>query len=471
MGLVREISEISVRGCGIFQDVHGKTSVPWTAGKKRYKDRGDKKRMRKNILRKYFTDSFFLNAPLGINTAISLITLPVALAHLPIDQYGKWQFVVATQVWLSSFTAGNITAASKRGIAQGLTGTFLHAFFARLKLLVPACIVTLTVAAYLNFSGKEVFSYLFIIIGGYLVSGYLFQRSFSEFLVARKSFRTLGIWQILISSVSMTGSALAAVLTNSIFYYALFQMGSISILSFAAWISLVKKEKLVKSYKGGAIDKECTRYGLRMIPVDLSSVTSGRISHFIIGAFWGFSHLAVFSVAIKLRNKSVSVIKSVRPLLYADFVKLERRELLQIINRHLMRVLFLGILLTAAFLAAGWFYISFFLPAAFHNAIHYFAILSLGLPAGILSMVLHTILESHLRYKELTVVGIIPDFLRIILILVFGYIWHITGVCIALAAGGLISFGFYYLLTIRKDMAINILDKFPFLRRMRHERS
>jgi O-antigen/teichoic acid export membrane protein len=212
---------------------------------------------------------------------------------------------------------------------------------------------------------------------------------------------------------------------------------------------------LIESYKKGNIDRECVTYGLKMIPVNLVSVTSGKVSHFIIGTLWGYSDLAVFSVANKLRDKSAAVIKSIRPLLYADFAGLEKGELIKIINRYLVRLFFLGILLTLGFIGVSWFYIKFFLPETFHYAITYVIILILGLPAGILATVLHTILESHLQYKELTLVGIIPDLLRIVLILLFGYIWQIMGVCIAIAAGGLISFGFYYFLTIRRDMVMS----------------
>jgi O-antigen/teichoic acid export membrane protein len=332
--------------------------------------------MIKNIFGKYFTDSFFLNVPLGINTVISLLTLPVVLGNLPIDEYGKWQFVIAIQVWLTAFTAGNITAASKRGIAQGLKGTFLYAFFARSKLLIPAGILTLAVAYYLNISGEDVISALLLIMGAYLIFGYLFQVSFYEYLVAIKDFRALCLWQIFISSVSMIGSAIAALLTSNIILFALSQLGSISVLSFVAWTLLIKKEMILESYKKGDIDRDCVDYGLKMIPASLASVTSGKVSHFIIPALWGYSDLAVFSVAQKLRDKSSAVIKSLRPLLYADFARLEK--------------------------------------------------------------------------KELTIIGIIPDLLKIILILLFGYVWQIMGVCIALAAGGLISFGFYYFLTIRR---------------------
>jgi O-antigen/teichoic acid export membrane protein len=414
--------------------------------------------MIKRLFQKYFTAGFFLNAPLVINTAIALVTLPIALANLPLVGYGKFQFTLAVQIWLLAFSGPNINAASKRGIAKGLNGTFLYAFLARSKLLIPAGILVLTTAFFLKISGTEGFPTLFAISGLYLILGYSFHISFYEFLIAKKKFGRWCYWQILISSVSLIGSAATAYFTKSIVCFALFQLGSVSALGLVAWLWIIKKEALIESYKNGEIDKECVPYGLKLIPADLVSVTAGRISDFIIGPFFGFASLAIFSVANKLRDKFAGIIKSVRPLLYSDFAKIERKELTKIINRHLAKVGTLGIVLTLGFIGVGGSYIKIFLPEPFHQAIIYFAILILGLPAAILSIVLHTLLESHLRYKELTLIGIIPNLLRIVLILVFGYFWRIIGVCISVAISNWISFGFYYFLALRSGLVMKFLN-------------
>ena len=418
------------------------------------------------IFQKYSADSFFLNAPLITNALIALAIFPIILANLSIADYGKFQFVLALQIWLSALTANNITVASKRGIAKGLNGTFLYAFLARLKLLVPAGIFVIGVAFYIKVLGYYTFSILLAIIGLYLVFSYLFQISFYEFLIAKKRFKEWFFWQILISFISMIGSALAAFFTKNIIYFALVQLGSISILSLIAWLWIVTKERLIESYKKGQIDKECFPYGLKLIPVDLITITAGRISHFIIGPFFGFGNLAVFSVAYRLRDKCAGILKSVRPLLYADFATLEREELIKIVNRHLFKIGALGILLTVGFIGLGWFYIRFFLPEAYGRTTFYFTILAFGLPPGILAMLLHTILESHLRYKELTVIGIITNLLRILLVVVLGYLWQIIGVCIALAISGWISFGFYYYLTLKKDFTKRKIGDFPLLEKL-----
>jgi len=418
------------------------------------------------LLQKYFTSGFFLNAPVVIMTIITLITLPIILANIAISHYGKWQFVIALQVWLAVFTAANITLSSKKGIAQNLDGTFLYAFLTRLRLIVPVGIIVIGVAFYLRVLGQHIFSALLIILGLYLILGYLFQISFCEFLIAKKKFKEWSFWQILTSSVAIIGSTIVALTTKNIVYFALFQLGSISVFSWIAWSRVVKKGNLIESYKNREIDKECVPFGLKLIPVGIVTITANKISHFIIGPFLGFANLAVFSLADNLWNRSAGTIKSTRPLLYADFAKIGRETLIQTLNRRLMKVGLIGIPLTLTLVLAGWSYIRFFLPQEFQQAIVYFAILALGLPAQTLAIILHTALEAHFRYKELTVIGIIPNLLRITLILIFGYLWQIIGICIAMAISGWISLCFYYLLTLKSELAGRIMSNLPLLKKL-----
>lgn len=422
--------------------------------------------MIKRFFQKYSTATFFLNAPLVIKMLIALITFPIVLANLPIADFGKWQFVIALQAWVLSFSAANITLASKRGIAKELNGTFFYAFLARLKLLLPVGILVLCTSFYLKIVVKDIFSILLTIVGLYLIFGYLFQTSFYEFLIAKKRFKEWCFWQIFITSISVIGSAIIAYFTKNIIHFISFQLGSTTLLSWIAWLRIVKGENLIESYKKGEIDKECVPYGLKLIPISIISITAGKLSHFIIGPFFGFTDLAIFSVVNNLKDKCAGIIKSSHPLLYADFAKIERKKLIKIINLYLIKIGIMGLLLTFGFIGVSWFYIIFFLPETFHKAIVYFAILSLGLSPGLSSMVLHVVLESHLRYKELSVVQVVSNLVKIILIITFGYLWQIIGICIALTISGWVSFGFYYLLTVKKDFVVVNIKRFSFLKKL-----
>lgn len=422
--------------------------------------------MLKKIFQKYFTKAFLLNTPLVINTLIALITLPIILKSLPIAVYGRWQFVLALEGLFLSFSAPNIITGAKKGIANNLNGTCLFAFLARLKFLLPIGLVVILISILFKFLGHLLFFWLLIIMGFYLIIGILPQVSSFEFLIAKKKFKKWCFGQILISSISMIGSAIVAYLTKNIIYFVFFQLGSNTVLGWIIWVSIIKRYGIISAYKKGKIDKGCKIYGLKLMPVDLIFTISAKISYFIISLFSGFSSLAIFSIANKLKEKGKSITKSVSPLFYADFAKTEKEKLIKIINKFLIKINVIGLALTLGFIGAGWIYINFFLPKTYQSATVYFIILSLGFPAAIMNTFLHTTLESHLRYKELAVIGIIPNILKILLILFFGYFWKIIGVCIALALSSWINFFFYYLVTIKKDLAVNIIKRYPFLEKL-----
>jgi O-antigen/teichoic acid export membrane protein len=127
---------------------------------------------------------------------------------------------------------------------------------------------------------------------------------------------------------------------------------------------------------------------------------------------------------------------------------------------------FIGLLLALILLIIAWVYINAFLPIQFRVAFHYFVVLASGIPAVLMAVILHTSLEAHLRYKELTVIGVIPNLLKVLLVILGGYLGGIFGICIGLTIGVWISLVFYYMLTLRLEYVQRIVVKFPFLAKL-----
>jgi len=420
-----------------------------------------------NIFRKYAKDSFFIIFSKVIGVLIGLFTLPVILNNLPIEEYGIFQFILALQIWLLALTGNHITSGSIKGLAKGFDGTFLFAFVNRIKFLVIVGFILLVSSFYFYLIKSTILFYLLIIFSVYLVFGYLFQQNCIQFFIAKKQFKNLATLQITTSVIVSISSALVAFFTHNIIKFVLVQLGMSSFISLVWWLYIVKKNNLYQAYKRKEIDSECLSYGLKLIPVDLFIISVGKISYFIIGSFFGFSNLAVFSAANKLRDKCAAFTRTIFPsLLYADFANKDRKELMKIVSYYLIKIGIFGILLTFLFIIAGWYYIKYFLPEIYRLSSLYFVILALGLPAVGLSTILHTILESHLRYKELSVVQVVHNLIKIVLIIIFGYLWQIIGICIALAISGWVSFGFYYLLTVKKDLVVGNIKSFPLLKKL-----
>lgn len=420
----------------------------------------------KKLLQRYFIDSSFLIFPQIIGTLVSLVTLPIILTNLPVADYGRFQLVLAMQVWLTALSGAHIASGSIRGIARGIDGSFLFAFLARLKLLVIAGLIGFGIAAYFYFINSYTFFYLLTILSIFLLTGYSFQSSYLQFLIAKKKFKQMAIWRITTSVVTPVISALVAYLTHNIVTFAGVQLGLTSLISCTAWVYVVRKNNLFSAYRRGKIDKQCVPYGLKLIPIDLISVTSAKISHFIIGPFFGFINLAVFSISTKLRDKFAELIRNVPSLLYSDFAQTDRNKVIKIINSRLKLLGVISIIFTFLFIGTGYFYIKLFLPKSYQLAIPYFVILGMAFPANMLAIVLHTLLESHLRYKELAIIGVIPNLFKIFLILLCGYFWGVIGICIGMTASGWLSFGFYYILTLKRKIVMELIKKYPLLEKL-----
>jgi len=367
--------------------------------------------------------------------------------------------MLSVQAWLQILSAPNIAVASKNGIAKGLNGTLIYSFLFRFRLLLPISLLVGIVALYFMYIGNKIFSILIVIVGIYIIVGYLFQSSFQEFLIAKKRFKEWSLWETLLSSISLIIATAVAYVTKNILYYAVSQMGIVIVISLTRWIHLIIKEDIVGSYKRSEIDKECIHYGLKLLPFDILSVTAIRISHIFIASFMGFGELAVFSVANTLQSKSASLFKAINPLLYADFANKDFHQIKIASKQHFMKLTCISTLLTILIVIGGIIYIRVWLPPSFQKSMIYFLILCLNFPTSIIGMILATMLQSHLIYKEQIAIGIAYNIIRIILIIIFGYFANTIGICIAITLSYYIQYIFYHVLIFHKNMIKNISNK------------
>lgn len=417
----------------------------------------------KSLFQNYFINSFYLILPQFVAVLIGAITLPIILANLPVEDYGLSQFVLTLEVWLVVFSGDNITAGAKRGIAKELDGTFLFAFFARFKLLIIVGLIGLIASFFVYNAGFNTLALLLAIMCAFLIFGYLFQVSYPEFFIAKKQFKSFAAWQIISSIITAASTTATAFFTHNILMFTIVQFGISTLISWMGWLYIVKKNNLILAYKKGEIDKECVSYGKKLIPADIVSLTAGKISHFIIGPFFGFANLAVFSIANKLRDHFATFIKKVRPLFYADFTKNKKDELIKSLNSKLKYGIIISIIATLFCIIGGYLYIKLFLPSAYRAAITYFLILSLTLPPIILMLIMHIILEVNFRYKELSAIATIPNLIKIALILVLGSLFKTIGVCWGVVLGQWIIFGFYYFFVFKRESIIKFINNHPWL--------
>jgi len=411
------------------------------------------------VLKKYSERSVYINLPYILNIVLLLITFPIVLANISSIDYGKLQFLLAVNGILMVFTLSNITSAVKRGIANKLEGTFLYGFLISYRLVLIVGLLFLGGFFYFSHAGDFILSYLSLIICFYIVFGFLFETSFLEYLIAKRLFKKWCIWKVIIYFLSVTLATATVYFTKSILWYAACQYGIITIISFILWMRLVIVESLVNRYKKKEIDRECFKYSLKMLPVNIFVTVSNKISHLIIGPYLGFTNLAIFSVADQLKEKFKGIIKNIHPAMYSDFVRKDRKQIIIFITKYIFKIGFIGLTISIIAFFIGVGYIKLFLPEDFQKAITYFAILSTGFPVLLISIFFQTMLDAHFRHRELRFILILSYTFRIALIIIFGYFFGIIGVCIAIAVSMWQNFILYYLMIIKVQKMRNIKNR------------
>ena len=403
----------------------------------------------KNLFKRYFIGSFFLSVPQMVSIAITLVTLPIVLSHLKPEDYGLFQFVLSIQVWLNALTAEYSTTGSQKGLAKGLDGTFIFSLVYRLRFIIPLGVLVFIASPVFYYFGHSAFAFILFLMGIYFVIGYLPEVSYNSVFIAKKQFKYFSLWKSIDSVIIPIFSATAAYATGSVLVYALVHFGSTALVGWAGLIFAIKKNNLLKGYKEKNIDQSIANYGLKLIPSAIAVQASNKITDFIIGPFFGFANLALYSVANSLETRARSLIKVVQILIYPDFAKTEWNDLKKRIRSKLINAFVVSWIFVIGFSIIGYLYIYLFLPDFYLVSGIYLIILLLGFPAKILQAIIQTAFDSALRHKEMSYLLIAPNIIKVLIIIALGFVFGIYGMIWGLSLFAWLYFLFTYILFIR----------------------
>ena len=366
-----------------------------------------------------------------ITVGIQLVVMPFLTRVLSPSDFGIFQFSQSIINWLAIFSVGNSTFGAKKGMVENKNGTILYAFLYRFKFMVILCLLCFVAAGVFFFLGKPILPMLLIIVGLFLLFGYLPQVTYPQIFFAKNNFGWVVIWQGIAIVVSQILTLFVAILTQNVTLVMIAQYSSFALFCIFGFIHALKKYHCIEAYKKSEIDRECIPYGKKLIPVEVVQGTAGVIHNFIIGPLFGFATLAVFSIATRIDVLFRSVIASGYYLLYTDFAKADMVDL----RRHLKQKFFFLFVSSSVFslglFLLSWLYIVKFLPSSYQDAIFYTGILVCGLPALVLQSIIQSALEAKLKAEDLRFATLFSQILRIIFLVVGGF-FGIFGISVSM---------------------------------------
>lgn len=392
----------------------------------------------KQLFKRYGKNGFLFLLLQGVTVGIQLFILPFLTRIFSQSDFGILQFSQTLINWFALFTIGNATFGAKKGIIEGKDGTMLYAFWYRMKfvmLLSLACFVSTLV---LFVVGKVILAWVFVIVGLFLLVGYLPQVSFPQLYIAKDRFDLFVGWQSLTIVLSQVATVAVAFSTHNMLLTMAAQYFTFGLLCLLAFVMGLKRYHMIAAYKKGEIDRSCVPYGKKLILVEVIQGTAGTIHNFILGPVFGFATLAVFSVASRIDVLFRALISSGYYLLYKDFVQTDFENLKKHFKQKAFFLLVLSFLFSFLLFFASSFYIQKFLPVAYHGAILYTGILILGLPALLLQSIIQAALESRLKAEAQRLATYVSQLCRIIFLLIGG-IFGVLGISISITVSAWVS--------------------------------
>ena len=390
-------------------------------------------------------DAIFFNIPILLGILAQIITLPIILRSLAIQDYGLFQFIIALEVWFAIFTVPHISFGAKRGIVRNMDGTVIFSYLARLKFSLITSVFIWIAAVVIGLTGGfGALSILLFLFGVRLVLGMISQETWREFFVAKKKFREYAFWRGIDLVLTPLVGMIAAIQTHNIIIFVAVGFGFSIALNIIAFGYIIWKYRLIDAYRQGNIDKEVVPYGFKMIPASFAMSVTGKGANLLVGALFGFSSLAVFAVADRINSVFRSFLKSGYFLFYADFAKLSWENLVTKIKKYSLFGLLIVFFISIPFALLGYIYVHLFLPDFYQVAKFYLLILALALAPTALKNVMRAALESYFKTKEILFVSIVPNVLRLAFFVIGGLLYGIIGIIWAIVLSAWIEYGFYY---------------------------
>lgn len=255
-------------------------------------------------------------ALLFVNIAIGIFLMPFTMHHLGKAQYGLWMLVASMTAYLQLLDLGygnglvrQVTKADTRGDEEGMNivlSTFLvvYSLIGVTALAFVAIIAAFVFPRFPNLSSAEIATAQVVaIVLGFRVAIAFPMSVFGAVTTARQRFALTG--GIAIAVVVLQGAATYIVLRAGYGLVTLVTVSTIiSVASYAAYAAAARATfpamRLSPSRFSRKQVREVTAFSLYLFLISIAIQVGTNVDNLIIGAYFGPSAIAVYTVAIRL---------------------------------------------------------------------------------------------------------------------------------------------------------------------------
>lgn len=362
----------------------------------------------------------------GVSTAsatvLSLLVTIVLANFIPKDTYGIYRYILSVIAILSIAALPGLNIAYVQTVARGSHESLSKTALVKIVWGLLGSVGALAVSAYYLFQGNIVYASVF------LLAAFLFPvmeglSLFDAPLQAKGKFKESAFYTTVATTVASALLVAGIIFSPNIFF--------LTALYFVSWIVgrgvvfFLVQRKYTHDWE--ALSPEVVGYGKHLTVMRILSSISEQLDKILIYHFVGPVQLAVYSFALVPVDKLRGLFRNISTVLLPQFSRTSGKNTAVGQQTFLFMILMAGVALLYV-IAAPYLFEALF--PAYTDSIFYSWLYA---PALIFSgWIPNTFLTAYGAIKEKYLVGIFTGVVKIVLLVVLGYVYGILGIIAAI---------------------------------------
>ena len=371
--------------------------------------------------------SFWTTLSFVVGTLASIVTMIAFGNLLPRETYGIYNYLLSLGASLSFLTFSGVGIGVMRAVARGYENVIPVALRLQLKYNLIATTTVLAVAIYYGYKGNMVFaSSLALLALAYPIAEAF--HIYKQILTGRKRFDTLTKVTSIIILASTLATVVTLLLTDNIFilivvYASMSLLPNIFAYKFAT-------RHLDLAIPDPAQVSEMRRTAFHLTGAGLIGTLAQYVDKVLLFQIAGPTALAVYAFAVAGPERLKSLIKNWGSITLPRLSQSSLGEIRKVVYKRIGLSLLIGAVLSLIYIIFAPLLFKLVLPR-YLDAILYSQVLVLGLIIAPVSIYIGSIFASQNMLRATYALNIGNNVTRIVLFLIFGWLWQIWGLIIA----------------------------------------
>lgn len=353
-------------------------------------------------------------------SSILAFILSVAFAYyIPKESYGLYQYILSLSAIFTAFSLTGMNSSITRSVAQGYDGSFVKSIGPQLKWGLLSSGISLITALYYFIQGAHSIALALFFVSIFLpiinttntyTALFIGKRDFKQNFIFNTSFNFI-YTIIMVIVIIYTQNPITIVIT----YFLV--AGLVNLFLFL--------KSIQKNTLNTLTDPDTLPYAKHLSVMNIVGVIANKIDSILVFQFIGPMHLALYTFAKIIPEKTGGAFKSFTSIAFPKFAIQEKHDIHKTILRRTFLLSLLAVGISVGYIFIAPFLFNLFLPA-YTDAIIYSQVLSLSLIGSAASLPMYALM-SQKSTKELYIINMVYPLTQLALIFIMMYFWGIWG--------------------------------------------